>query len=74
MEEWPENPEIAMSVLRLMEDLSQNQQERLKFDLNSCSAVLLFKEMAKIIISYGWCTFLPINQCFQERNICNSQL
>ena len=57
VEEWPDNLEIVMSVLRLMEDLSQNQQERLKFDLNSCSAVLLFKELAKIVILYGKYSF-----------------
>ncbi|PIO68648.1 hypothetical protein TELCIR_09552 [Teladorsagia circumcincta] len=40
-------------IFRLLAELCQNRQQRLKFEMSSCSAVLLFKEASKIICAYG---------------------
>uniref|UniRef100_A0A0N4YFH9 Ran-binding protein 16 (inferred by orthology to a D. melanogaster protein) n=1 Tax=Nippostrongylus brasiliensis TaxID=27835 RepID=A0A0N4YFH9_NIPBR len=44
---------VMTPIFRLLAELCQNRQQRLKFEMSSCSAVLLFKEASKIICAYG---------------------
>ncbi|GMS80054.1 hypothetical protein PENTCL1PPCAC_2229, partial [Pristionchus entomophagus] len=53
METWPEKAEVTTPILRFLGELCQNRQQRLKFEMTSCSAVLLFREVSKIIVAYG---------------------
>ncbi|VDK43976.1 unnamed protein product, partial [Cylicostephanus goldi] len=53
VEEWSSYPQVMTPIFRLLAELCQNRQQRLKFEMSSCSAVLLFKEASKIICSYG---------------------
>uniref|UniRef100_A0A0K0D9C8 Importin N-terminal domain-containing protein n=1 Tax=Angiostrongylus cantonensis TaxID=6313 RepID=A0A0K0D9C8_ANGCA len=53
VEEWSSSPEVMTPIFRLLAELCQNRQQRLKFEMSSCSAVLLFKEASKIICGYG---------------------
>uniref|UniRef100_A0A183F2V4 Xpo1 domain-containing protein n=1 Tax=Heligmosomoides polygyrus TaxID=6339 RepID=A0A183F2V4_HELPZ len=53
VEEWSSCPEVMTPIFRLLAELCQNRQQRLKFEMSSCSAVLLFKEASKIICAYG---------------------
>ncbi|EPB72653.1 hypothetical protein ANCCEY_08247 [Ancylostoma ceylanicum] len=53
VEEWSSCPQVMTPIFRLLAELCQNRQQRLKFEMSSCSAVLLFKEASKIICSYG---------------------
>ncbi|VDO87083.1 unnamed protein product [Haemonchus placei] len=52
VEEWSSCPEVMTPIFRLLAELCQNRQQRLKFEMSSCSAVLLFKEASKIICAY----------------------
>lgn len=47
------NFQVVTPVCRLLAEMSQNKQQRLKFEMNSCSAVLLFKEISKIVTKLG---------------------
>ncbi|PAV59328.1 hypothetical protein WR25_15667 [Diploscapter pachys] len=53
VEKWPNDPNVVTPVCRLLAEMSQNKQQRLKFEMNSCSAVLLFKEISKIVTKLG---------------------
>lgn len=45
--------QVTTPILRFLGELCQNRQQRLKFEMTSCSAVLLFREVSKIIVAYG---------------------
>uniref|UniRef100_A0A1I7XM47 Xpo1 domain-containing protein n=1 Tax=Heterorhabditis bacteriophora TaxID=37862 RepID=A0A1I7XM47_HETBA len=53
VEVWADHSEVMTPIFRLLAELCQNRQQRLKFEMSSCSAVLLFKEASKIISAYG---------------------
>ncbi|CAD6193890.1 unnamed protein product [Caenorhabditis auriculariae] len=50
---WSNSSDVTTPVMRLLSELAQNRQQRLKFEMSSCSAVLLFREISKIICVYG---------------------
>ncbi|ULT89570.1 hypothetical protein L3Y34_008181 [Caenorhabditis briggsae] len=53
VEKWPGCADVITPILRLLSEMVQNRQQRLKFEMSSCSAVLLFKETSKIVSIYG---------------------
>lgn len=53
VERWPGEHEITTPILRLLSELATNRQQRHKFEMSSCSPILLFREMSKIISTYG---------------------
>lgn len=53
VEKWPGCADVVTPILRLLSEMVQNRQQRLKFEMSSCSAVLLFKETSKIVSIYG---------------------
>ncbi|MCP9256874.1 XPO7 [Dirofilaria immitis] len=50
---WADCTEVISPILKLLVELCQNRQQRLQFEMSSCSAVLLFREVSKIICTYG---------------------
>ncbi|VDK76048.1 unnamed protein product [Litomosoides sigmodontis] len=50
---WADCTEVVSPILKLLVELCQNRQQRLQFEMSSCSAVLLFREVSKIICTYG---------------------
>ncbi|VDN06009.1 unnamed protein product [Thelazia callipaeda] len=50
---WANSTEVVNPILKLLAELSQNRQQRLQFEMSSCSAVLLFQEVSKAICTYG---------------------
>ncbi|VDD88080.1 unnamed protein product [Enterobius vermicularis] len=53
VELWVDCSAVMSAVLKLLIELCQNRQQRLQFEMSSCSAVLLFREASKIICSFG---------------------
>uniref|UniRef100_A0A0N5ABI6 Importin-11 n=1 Tax=Syphacia muris TaxID=451379 RepID=A0A0N5ABI6_9BILA len=53
VELWADCSTVMSAVLKLLVELCQNRQQRLQFEMSSCSAVLLFREASKIICSFG---------------------
>ncbi|VDM45504.1 unnamed protein product [Toxocara canis] len=53
VELWTGCTDVVSPVLKLLCELCQNRQQRLQFEMSSCSAVLLFREVSKIICTYG---------------------
>ncbi|VDK52579.1 unnamed protein product [Anisakis simplex] len=53
VEVWTNCTDVVSPVLKLLCELCQNRQQRLQFEMSSCSAVLLFREVSKIICTYG---------------------
>eukprot|EP01137_Pigoraptor_chileana_P013456 Opistho-2@66993 len=53
LELWYSDPGVSISVLRLVEELVQNRNNRLNFDVSSPNAFLLFREASKVIVTYG---------------------
>ncbi|VDK31333.1 unnamed protein product [Gongylonema pulchrum] len=50
---WADCTDVTSPALKLLAELCQNRQQRLQFEMSSCSAVLLFREVSKIICTYG---------------------
>ncbi|VDN84906.1 unnamed protein product, partial [Brugia pahangi] len=46
---WADCTEVVSPIMKLLVELCQNRQQRLQFEMSSCSAVLLFREVSKII-------------------------
>ncbi|XP_029649457.1 exportin-7 isoform X2 [Octopus sinensis] len=53
VELWYHDPSVTTPVLKLMAELAQNRSQRLQFDVSSPNGVLLFREISKIVVSYG---------------------
>ncbi|CAI4223988.1 unnamed protein product [Auanema sp. JU1783] len=72
VEEWTDNPDVSIPLFRLLCELLLNRQQRLKFEMNSCSAVLLFKECSKLVTSFGnrflaLASNIPKEQVYKKR-------
>jgi exportin-7 len=50
---WYHEPAVTTPVLKLMAELAQSRSQRLLFDVSSPNGYLLFREVSKIIDSYG---------------------
>ncbi|CAH1784527.1 unnamed protein product, partial [Owenia fusiformis] len=53
VEVWYHEPSVTTPILKLMAELAQNRSQRLQFDVSSPNGILLFREISKIIVSYG---------------------
>ncbi|KAL5015882.1 hypothetical protein ScPMuIL_005471 [Solemya velum] len=53
IEVWYHDPAVTTPVLKLMAELAQNRSQRLQFDVSSPNGILLFREVSKMIVSYG---------------------
>ncbi|TKR60380.1 hypothetical protein L596_027635 [Steinernema carpocapsae] len=53
IEIWYDSHEVTTPILKLIYELAQNKQQRLSFEMNSCMPVLLFREISKIVVTYG---------------------
>ncbi|WAR22655.1 XPO7-like protein [Mya arenaria] len=53
IEIWYSEPSVTTPVLKLMAELAQNRSQRLQFDVSSPNGILLFREVSKLMVSYG---------------------
>ncbi|CAJ0572530.1 unnamed protein product, partial [Mesorhabditis spiculigera] len=50
---WYNIPEVTSPIFHLLSELCHNRQQRLKFEMSSCVTVLLFREISRVICSWG---------------------
>ncbi|GAQ78625.1 Nuclear transport receptor RanBP16 [Klebsormidium nitens] len=53
VEVWTDTPEVTTPVLKFMAEFVVNKTQRLTFDSSSPNGILLFREVSKLIVSYG---------------------
>ncbi|XP_076471297.1 exportin-7-like [Babylonia areolata] len=53
VELWCHDPAVTTPILKLSAELAQNRSQRLQFDVSSPNGILLFREISKMIVSYG---------------------
>ncbi|BFZ02054.1 hypothetical protein BsWGS_05093 [Bradybaena similaris] len=53
IELWYHEPGVTTPILKLFTELAQNRSQRLQFDVSSPNGILLFREISKVIVSYG---------------------
>ncbi|XP_043194431.1 exportin-7-B-like isoform X2 [Amphibalanus amphitrite] len=53
VELWFTEPQLTTPVLKLFAELVQNRSQRLQFDVSSPNGILLFREMSKLLCTYG---------------------
>ncbi|KAG7298382.1 Exportin-7-B [Plutella xylostella] len=53
VEIWYAEPAVTTPCLKLMGELAQNRNQRLHFDVSSPNGILLFRELANVIVAYG---------------------
>ncbi|EDV20049.1 uncharacterized protein TRIADDRAFT_32548, partial [Trichoplax adhaerens] len=53
VELWYHDPSLTTPVLKLVTEIVQNRSQRLQFEVSSPNGVLLFREVSKIICTYG---------------------
>ncbi|KAF7633265.1 hypothetical protein Mgra_00007366 [Meloidogyne graminicola] len=50
---WIDNADVTIPILKLLAELVMNRQSRLQYDMQSCMAVVLFRNVAKIVCEFG---------------------
>jgi len=50
---WSDSPEVMSPLLKFMEDFAGNRSQRISFEYNSVSGILLFKDATKFVMTYG---------------------
>jgi len=50
---WYTEPQLTTPVLKLFAELVHNRSQRLQFDVSSPNGILLFREMSKLLCTYG---------------------
>ncbi|XP_076102861.1 exportin-7-like [Mytilus galloprovincialis] len=53
IELWYPQPCVTTPILKLVTELAQSRSQRLMFDVSSPNGYLLFREVSKMIVSYG---------------------
>ncbi|KAK9853645.1 hypothetical protein WJX84_008704 [Apatococcus fuscideae] len=53
LEAWADKPSVSTAVLKFMAEFVQNKTQRLTFDPSSPNGILLFREVSKILVTYG---------------------
>ncbi|KAK2118596.1 Ran-binding protein 17 [Saguinus oedipus] len=53
VERWYGEPACTTPILKLMAELMQNRSQRLNFDVSSPNGILLFREVSKMVCTYG---------------------
>uniref|UniRef100_A0A914EG71 Exportin-7/Ran-binding protein 17 TPR repeats domain-containing protein n=1 Tax=Acrobeloides nanus TaxID=290746 RepID=A0A914EG71_9BILA len=67
IELWYSSVEVTKPILKLMSELAQNRQSRMAFEMKSCTSVVLFREISKILCAYGE-RFLALPQVPENSN------
>ncbi|KAL3629949.1 hypothetical protein CASFOL_026261 [Castilleja foliolosa] len=50
---WADTPEVTTPLLKFMAEFVLNKAQRLTFDTSSPNGILLFREVSKLLVSYG---------------------
>ncbi|OIV97529.1 hypothetical protein TanjilG_12286 [Lupinus angustifolius] len=50
---WTDSPEVTTPLLKFMAEFVLNKAQRLTFDSSSPNGILIFREISKLIVTYG---------------------
>ncbi|KAK9818400.1 hypothetical protein WJX72_012091 [[Myrmecia] bisecta] len=53
LEAWADAPEVTTAMLKFMAEFVMNKTQRLTFDSSSPNGILLFREVSKVLVTYG---------------------
>ncbi|KAI3436525.1 hypothetical protein D9Q98_005942 [Chlorella vulgaris] len=53
LEAWADTPEVTTALLKFVVEFVLNKTQRLTFDSSSPNGILLFREVSKVIVTYG---------------------
>ncbi|CAL8462392.1 g1925 [Coccomyxa elongata] len=53
LEAWADSPDVTTAMLKFMAEFALNKQQRLTFDSSSPNGILLFREVSKVLVTYG---------------------
>lgn len=53
LEAWADTPEVTTALLKFMAEFVFNKTQRLTFDSSSPNGILLFREISKVLSTYG---------------------
>ncbi|GAB4820934.1 hypothetical protein N2152v2_007980 [Parachlorella kessleri] len=53
LEAWADVPEVTTALLKFMAEFVLNKTQRLTFDSSSPNGILLFREVSKVLVTYG---------------------
>eukprot|EP00891_Asterochloris_glomerata_P007395 jgi/Astpho2/7395/fgenesh1_pm.00114_%23_12_t len=53
LEAWADTPEVTTAILKFAAEFVLNKAQRLTFDTSSPNGILLFREVSKIIVTFG---------------------
>jgi len=53
LEAWADVPEVTTAVLKFMAEFVLNKTQRLTFDSSSPNGILLFREVSKVLVTFG---------------------
>lgn len=59
LEAWADTPDVVIPLLKFMAEFAYNKTQRLTFDSSSPNGILLFREVSKVLSTYGTRT-LPL--------------
>lgn len=50
---WADTPAVTTPLLKFMSEFVHNRTQRLTFDSSSPNGILLFREVSKVLVTYG---------------------
>lgn len=53
LDAWADSPEVTTPLLKFMAEFVHNKTQRLTFDSSSPNGILLFREVSKVLLTYG---------------------
>lgn len=53
LEAWADTPEVTTALLKFVAEFVLNKTQRLTFDSSSPNGILLFREVSKVLVTYG---------------------
>lgn len=53
MDVWADSPEVTTPLLKFFAEFVLNKTQRLTFDSSSVNGILLFREVSKLLVTYG---------------------
>ncbi|CAK0751589.1 hypothetical protein CVIRNUC_002079 [Coccomyxa viridis] len=53
LEAWADSPDVTTAMLKFMAEFALNKTQRLTFDSSSPNGILLFREVSKVLVTYG---------------------
>lgn len=57
MKLWADNADVTTPILKLIAELMLNKQSRMTYDMHNCTAVILFRNVSKVLCEYGLINF-----------------